>query len=100
MRKVVQCIPLKTMTAIAVLEDIANGAIRRDWGFTGVPSNRGIPEGAVQPIGTVPVDPAEPCQPCGTELSASQPGISNSHTMQLNRPTLKRNLKREPVFLM
>jgi len=24
---------------------------------TGVPSNRGIPEGAGQPIGTVPVDP-------------------------------------------
>jgi len=27
MRKVVQCIPLKTMAALAVLEDIANGAI-------------------------------------------------------------------------
>jgi len=122
MRKVVQCIPLKTMAALAVLEDFANGAIRREHVFrdredllahddnwlirrfesnppetvrraapalerntatshallvptgdvhTEVPSNRGIPEGAGQPIGTVSVDP----EPSGTELSTSQPGI-------------------------
>ena len=29
MRKVLQCIPLKTMAALAVLEDIVNGGIRR-----------------------------------------------------------------------
>jgi len=29
MRKVAQCIPLKTMAALVVLEDFANGAIRR-----------------------------------------------------------------------
>jgi len=34
-----------------------------------------------QPIGTVPVDP-EPCQPSGTELSASQPGISNYNAVE------------------
>jgi len=33
MRKVVQCIPLKTMAAVVVLEDIANGAIRRERVF-------------------------------------------------------------------
>ena len=33
MRKVVQCILLKTMAALAVLEDIANGAIGRDRVF-------------------------------------------------------------------
>ena len=33
MRKVVQCIQLKTMAALAVLEDIANGAIRRERVF-------------------------------------------------------------------
>jgi len=67
---------------------------------TGVPSNWGIPEGAGQPIGTVPVDP-EPSH-------ASRVGRNYLHlsqvyqipTMQLNRPTLKRNLKWEPVFLM
>ena len=29
-RKVLQCIPLKTMAALAVLEDIVNGAIGRE----------------------------------------------------------------------
>ena len=107
MRKVVQCIPLKTMAALAVLEDTVSGAIGRkhvlrDRGFAGTwwqlahqpfwgqsswncaqswgrrwsatqrgamlclchrlcahwgLSNRGIPEGAGQPIGTVSVDP-------------------------------------------
>ena len=58
---------------------------------SGVPSNRGIPEGAGQPIGIVPVDPKpDPCQPCGTELSASQQ-VYQIPTMQLNRPTLKHN---------
>ena len=33
MRKVVQCILLKTMAALAVLEDIANGAIGRERVF-------------------------------------------------------------------
>lgn len=33
MRKVVQKIPLKTMAALAVLEDIVNGAIRRERVF-------------------------------------------------------------------
>ena len=33
MCKVVQCIPLKTMAALAVLEDIANGAIGRKCVF-------------------------------------------------------------------
>jgi len=33
MRKVVQCILLKTMAALAVLEDIVNGAIRRERVF-------------------------------------------------------------------
>ena len=33
MHKVVQCIPFKTMAALAVLEDIANGAIRRECVF-------------------------------------------------------------------
>lgn len=33
MRKVVQNIPLTTMAALAVLEDIVNGAIRRQRGF-------------------------------------------------------------------
>jgi len=33
MHKVVQCILLKTMAALAVLEDIANGAIRRERVF-------------------------------------------------------------------
>jgi len=44
MRKVVQCIPLKTMAALAVLEDIVNGAIgrervSRDRGFAGHDDN-------------------------------------------------------------
>ena len=30
MRKVVQCTPLKTMAALAVLEDIVNGAIGKE----------------------------------------------------------------------
>jgi len=30
MHKVVQCIPLKTMAALAVLKDIVNGAIGRE----------------------------------------------------------------------
>jgi len=30
MRKVLQCIPLKTKAALAVLEDIVNGAIGRE----------------------------------------------------------------------
>ena len=30
MRKVLQCIPLKTMAVLAVLEDIVNGAIGRE----------------------------------------------------------------------
>jgi len=30
MRKVVQCILLKTMAALVILEDFANGAIRRE----------------------------------------------------------------------
>ena len=33
MRKVLQCIPLKTMAALVVLEDIANGAIQRELVF-------------------------------------------------------------------
>ena len=33
MRKVVQCILLKTMAALAVLEDIANGVIGRERVF-------------------------------------------------------------------
>jgi len=38
-------------------------------------------------------------EPSGTELSASQQ-VYQIPTMQLNRPRLKHNLKREPVFLM
>jgi len=30
MRKVLQCIPLKTMAALVVLEDIGNGAIGKE----------------------------------------------------------------------
>jgi len=41
---------------------------------------------------------AEPYQPSGTELSASQPGISDYHRMELNRQTLKRNLQLESFF--
>ena len=33
MSKVMQCIPLKTMAAFAVLEDFANGAIQRERVF-------------------------------------------------------------------
>ena len=33
MRKVLQCIPLKIMAALAVLEDIVNGAIGKERVF-------------------------------------------------------------------
>ena len=55
----------------------------------------------VGPSLLVPVDP-EPSHASrvGWNYLHLYAGISNSYTMQLNRPTLKRNLKREPVFLM
>ena len=67
---------------------------------TGVPSNWGIPEGAGQLIETVPVDP-EPSH--ASRVGRNYPHLNQVYqipTMQLNRSTLKRNLKREPVFLM
>ena len=99
MRKVVQCIPLKTMAALAVLEDIANGAIWRERVFRDredllahdgnwliscfrFPNPKGNPPG-IMCSAAAGVDStqrptnrdcaswpwAEPCQPSGTKLS-------------------------------
>ena len=90
MRKVVQCIPLKTMAALAVLEDIVNGAIGRKRVFRDTPGTvrRAVAgvgaEHRGQPIGTVPVDP---------ELShASRVGRNYLHLNQVYQiPTMQLN---------
>ena len=57
---------MMTTGSSAAFEGNPPGTVRRAAAGVGV-QHRG------QPIGTVPVD-HEPCQPSGTELSASQPG--------------------------
>ena len=122
MPKVVRWIPLKTMAALAVLKDFANGAIRRervfrdredllahgDWLISRFRFPRAILSGTVrraaagtgkqhrgQPIGTVSVNP-EPSH--ASKVGQNYPHLNQVYqipTMQLKRPTLKHNLQRD-----
>jgi len=74
MRKVFQCIPLKTMAALAVLEDIVNGAIGRQhvlrdcWHMMTTSRFEGNPPGTVcRAAASVGAQHSEePCAACAT----------------------------------
>jgi len=87
------CWHMMTTGSSAAFEGNPPGTVRRAAAGVGA-QHRG------QPIGTVPVD-HEPSHASGmgrNYLRFSQ--VYQIPTMQLNRPTLKRNLQRETVFLM